>query len=248
MATNNEVKIIKPNWPAPVNVCAFTTTRNGGVSQFQYAGMNLAQHVGDCAEIVEKNRRHLIDSCAIPQEPDWLEQTHSTKSVVLEESTDRRVDAAITRQANRVVSIMTADCLPVLFTNIQGTEVAGAHAGWRGLGQGILESTLSVMQSKPSELIAWIGPAIRQENFEVGEDVRDLFLAAYPQTGKFFSVNRPRHYLFDLPGAAEHVLRSIGLTDVYRDQHCSFRDEHDFYSYRRQAQTGRMASLIWINS
>ncbi len=241
------IEIVQPRWPAPTNVSACCTTRVGGVSAVPYDSLNLALHVGDDAARVSANRERLREQLGLPAEPCWMNQTHGIRAVTLEEDSERDADAAITRRAGMVAVVMTADCLPILICNRSGTEVAAVHAGWRGLQAGVIQSTLDAMKSSSEELMAWIGPGIAQPCFEVGDEVRAAFGDAIQDAGKHFSPHGPGHWLCDLGGLAEQVLNQRGVNLVFRDPHCSYRDADLFYSYRRDATTGRMAALIWID-
>lgn len=244
------ISIIKPDWAAPLNISACGTTRLGGSSQNAFTELNLASHVGDDNQAVSTNRILLKNYLNLPAEPCWLNQTHSTRVVTLEESTpyDAEVDAAITRDANTIAVVMTADCLPILLCNRAGTEVAAIHAGWRGLADGIIEKTLDKMESPPEQLLAWVGPAISQQRFEVGDEVHEIFVRDRVSAEARFIANRPGHWLCDLPGLASDILARKAVGSVKLSGLCSFEDEHQFFSYRREKVTGRMASLIWINS
>jgi YfiH family protein len=237
---------IKPEWSAPACVKVVSTLRQGGFSQAPYDSFNLAEHVGDEQACVFRNRQLLKQAYSLPAEPNWLEQTHSTRVVNLENDTSRSADAAITRRMNTVAVVMTADCLPVLLCNRAGTEVAVIHAGWRGLADGVIQETLNKMHSCASELMAWIGPGISRHFFEVGDEVRDIFLLHSGQNRPFFISARAGHWLCDLQGIASSILERRGVAEVGLAPACSYRDEAQFFSYRRSATTGRMASLIWI--
>ena len=242
------LEIIVPGWQAPARVKAISTLRQGGFSQGPYDSFNLAEHVGDDRKCVLRNRELLQQALNLPAEPVWLEQTHSTRVVVLGEDANRSADAAITRLVDTVAVVMTADCLPIVLSNQAGTEVAVVHAGWRGLADGVIQATLKKIQSPADDLIAWIGPGISRQFFEVGDEVRDIFLAHVKDNQQYFSANRPGHWLCDLAGLASGVLSRHGITEIDRDPGCSYRDESRFFSYRRSATCGRMASLIWIES
>ena len=242
------LEIIRPGWRAPSRVKALSTLRTGGFSQPPYESFNLAEHVGDEPNNVLRNRELLQAGLNLPTGPDWLEQTHSTRVVVLESDASRRADAAITRLEGTVAVVMTADCLPILLCNQAGSEVAAVHAGWRGLADGVIQATLNKLQSPVSELMAWIGPGISQQYFEVGDEVRDIFLTHSDQIQRYFIANSPGHWLCDLQGLATGILRSHGVAEIDAAPECSYRDEAQFFSYRRSATTGRMASLIWIES
>ncbi len=234
-----------PNWPAPTNVSALTTTRQNGTSTGHFADNNLALHVGDNAEHVWQNRVELARRLLLPNQPAWLDQTHTSDCVIVEEDPNRHADAAITRSAAFPLAIMTADCLPVLLCNRAGTEIAAVHAGWRGLLNGIVENTLEKMLSKPDSLLAWIGPAICSHCYETGQEVQDAYIHKYPFTKKAFH-NKTSSLHADLPLMAELILKASGVTAVYQSNACTFEPGSMFYSYRRQPQTGRMATLIWL--
>lgn len=240
------IKFIQPQWSAPDAVGACCTTRQGGVSSSPFDGFNLALHVGDDEALVRQNRVDLRAGLQLPAEPGWMNQTHGTRAVTLERETCRDADAAITRQPGQVAVVMTADCLPILLCNHSGTEVAAVHAGWRGLQAGVVQSTLAAMLSANEDLMAWIGPGISQACFEVGDEVRAAFSDSIQGADDYFSAHGSGHWLCDLGGLAERVLNQHGVNRVARDPHCSYRDAELFYSYRRAATTGRMATLIWI--
>jgi YfiH family protein len=241
------IETIAADWRAPAGISACCTTRHGGVSKPPYDSLNLGLHVGDRDADVTCNRQRLRDELGLPGEPCWMKQTHSARVVTLEQDDNREADAAITREPGRVAAVMIADCLPVMLCNRAGNEVAAIHAGWRGLHAGVITATVAAMQSEPGELLAWIGPGISQANFEVGEEVYAAFVDSIADAGPCFRLNRPGHWLCDLAGLAERVLRGLGVDEVTRSPYCSFRDRDLFFSYRREAVTGRMASLIWIN-
>ncbi len=241
------MRLIEPVWNAPSQVRAISTTRQGGVSGAPYDSFNLGAHVGDDLAQVLHNRQILEQQLKLPSTPCWLDQFHSTRAVQLEVDQCRTADAAVTRRPGQVVAIMSADCLPILFCNRDGSEVAGLHAGWRGLQAGVIQSCLASMQSSPQQIIAWIGPAISQEYFEVGAEVVAAFGNTVEDHERFFKPNRPDHWLCDLSGLATLILTRLGVSDVSCAPHCSYSDESLFYSYRRETNTGRMASLIWID-
>ena len=241
------IETVEPGWDAPAKVSAFCTLRHGGVSQGPYSSLNLALHVGDDPAAVRQNRERLRRALALPNEPQWLGQTHGVRAVVLEQERDRDADASITRRPGTVAAVMVADCLPILLCNRAGTEVAAVHAGWRGLAAGVIQSTLVAMRSPASELLAWIGPGISAPRFEVGDEVRAAFMGSLAGAQGCFEPHGVGHWLCDLGGLAERVLRGEGVTTIYRDPGCTYRDSRQFFSYRRDRATGRMAALIWIN-
>ncbi|WP_058529635.1 peptidoglycan editing factor PgeF [Legionella londiniensis] len=236
---------MKANWPAPDHIAALTTTKLGGVSTLEYESNNLAMHVGDSSAAVQRNRDNLVHSLALVREPVWLIQTHSNRCIVVEEEDERNADAAITRNSVFPLAIMTADCLPVLLCDRKGTEIAAIHAGWRGLASGIIENTIEKMNNKTDSLLAWIGPAICQSCFEVGEDVRRNFKNRYTYADQIFR-ERGDKKLADLPRMAELILNQLGVYAVYHAGLCTYELHETFYSYRRQGLTGRMATLIWF--
>ena len=240
------IKPIIPDWPAPGHVRAYSTMREGGVSQGAWASLNLATHVQDDPMHVAENRRRLSEALVIPNEPYWLEQVHGTEVVRPELKTTQCADAAFTQQSDTPCVVMTADCLPVLFCDEQGTAVAAAHAGWRGLAAGVLEQTLRCFDD-PSKVMAWMGPAIGPEHFEVGDEVREIFLQQHSQAESAFVESRPGHWMTDIFQLAQQRLLAAGVTHIYGGGICTYADADHFYSYRRESVTGRMASLIWLS-
>lgn len=241
------MKNLKANWCAPSHISAIATQRHTGVSESPYHKNNLALHVGDNPLAVETNRQRLIESLQLPAVPEWLVQTHSTECVIVENDKNRQADAAITRSSKHVLAIMTADCLPILLCDKQGTEIAAIHAGWRGLVNGIITNTLEKMLSPSNDLIAWIGPAICQTCYEVGDEVLDTFSTFFPFAPTYFRPHGDK-WLANLAGLAERILKENSVESVYQSNVCTFENENDFYSYRRASQTGRIASLIWFNN
>lgn len=234
------------NWPAPPTISALTTTRASGYSLPPYHSNNLGLHVGDNETSVAANRKKLADSLNLPGEPIWLEQIHSNHCIIVEEDANRTADAAITREKNTPLVIMTADCLPITLCDRDGTEIAAIHAGWKGLANGIIEKTLAKMHSRPERLIAWIGPGICHKCYEVGEELFQTFASRYPFTKTTFHNKEESRYA-NLPRMAELILNEQGVDAVFQSAACTFELENKFYSYRRKAQTGRMATLIWFN-
>lgn len=243
--------LIRPGWPAPARVQAVATTRTGGVSGGAWASLNLGDHVQDEPAAVRHNRALLRAGLGLPAEPAWLRQVHGTGVVDASVAGPAPVaDAAWTTVAGTVCAVLTADCLPVLFCNPAGTHVAAAHAGWRGLAAGVLESTvawLSAAGARPDSLLAWLGPAIGPASYEVGSDVRDEFLRGDPEAASAFRATRPGHWLLDLYSAARLRLRRAGVTAVYGGDYCTLAEPGLFFSHRRDGLTGRQATLIWID-
>lgn len=237
--------VIRPDWAAPANVRAFTTTRTGGFSHGAWASLNLGDHCGDDPGHVSGNRRKL--RALLPAEPYWLQQVHGRKVVRLgaRAVTGVRADAAWTSAAGRVCCVLSADCLPVLFCDRAGTRVAAAHAGWRGLAAGVLEATVQAMDCNPAELLAWMGPAIGPQAYEVGQDVHDAFTAQAKTHERAFKRHGER-WLADLYQLAAAVLAGAGVGWVGGGHHCTFTEKPRFFSFRRDGVTGRMASVIWL--
>lgn len=242
------ITTITPNWPVVQKIKAFTTTRYGGVSLPPYDNFNLATHVGDDLQSVLCNRQRLRDTLLLPSEPVWLSQIHSTQVVELPLSENEipQADAVYTQQRQQICAIMTADCLPVLFYSTKGGEVAAAHAGWRGLCNGILENTLACFQAAPQDIIAWLGPAIGPNAFEVGAEVRHQFMQHFPEAKKAFIAKQDGKFLADIYLLARQRLQYAGIQQIYGGDYCTMNNQHLFFSYRRQKQTGRMVSLIWL--
>lgn len=239
------MSIFHANWNAPSHIHALTTSRIGGKSSAPYDYNNLALHVGDDEQKVAANRAALVASLSLSKEPVWLEQTHTNYCVVAEEEHNRTVDAVITRTKELPLAIMTADCLPIVLCNKAGTEIAAIHAGWRGLVNGIVENTLAKMHSCPETLLAWVGPSICHKCYEIGNEVQQAYVSKYPYTASTFHNNGSSMYA-DLPKMAELILNAQGISAVFQSAACTFELKNELYSYRREAQTGRMATLIWI--
>ncbi len=243
---------LTPNWNAPQNVKAISTMRAGGGSLPPFDGLNLGNHVGDSKLSVQANRQWLEREANLPSKPIWLNQTHSTKVIELPYKSEEVIsaDASFTQQIKQVCVVMTADCLPILLTNTQGTQVAAVHAGWRALLDGILENCIECMQGKgmQGELIAWIGPAISQAHFEVGSEVREAFLDYDDALSGYFiasSIHAHKWYA-DLAAIAEYRMQQAQVAHIFRSNLCTYEGSKQFYSYRRDGQTGRQASLIWL--
>lgn len=243
------MQAINPNWNVPKNIHAFTTTCEGGVSLAPYLSFNLGDHVGDDKSAVKTNRTLLVEKFGLPQKPIFLTQTHSTRVLQLPYSGQNlEADAVYTNVPNQVCVVMTADCLPVLFTTTSGNEVAATHAGWRGLCDGVLEETVKYFQAKPEDIIAWFGPAIGPKAFQVGIDVVEKFVAVDEKAKLAFQPDAIEEgkYLSNLYQIATQRLNNLGITQIYGGNHCTFNEKEKFFSYRRDNQTGRMASVIWF--
>ena len=246
-----------PDWPAPANVRAATSLRAGGHSRGAYASFNLGAHVGDDADAVAANRRQLTEELQLPAEPQWLEQIHSDR--VVEARADglvRTADASFARSPGAVCAVLTADCLPLLLCDRSGTRVAAVHAGWRGLASGVLRNSVAALDCPAEELLVWLGPAIGPQAFETGVDVLEVFFehaingthaegiaqCFRPHTEK------PLHFRADICGLARAELHQLGVRQIYGGEHCTVTEAEQFFSYRRDKTTGRMASLIWLQS
>ena len=244
MRTLGKADFIIPDWPAPANVKAIQTTRLGGYSAEPYESFNLGSHVQDDALSVAKNRQLLSDY--LPSEPVWLNQVHgvdvidAAKSMCVQDA-----DASFTKNKNVVCVTMTADCLPVLLCNKQGTAVASIHAGWRSLCDGVIEETIKTMGVKPEDLMAWLGPAIGPDAFEVGGEVREAFIAKDNQAEQAFKAYGDK-WLGNLYLIAKQRLNKQGVVEIYGGGECTYSNASRYFSFRRDGVTGRMATMIWF--
>lgn len=244
------MSFITPDWPAPEHVKALSTCCDGGVSAKGYASFNLATHVGDDHLSVTENRRRLIREAKLPAEPVWLEQIHGTTVVELDSFQQPSVikaDASLTRLEDKVCVVMTADCLPILLCKQDGSAVAAVHAGWRGLLSGVIENTVQML-GEPQEILAWLGPAIGPGCFEVGSEVKDAFTGKKEVMKQAFQQIDETHHMADLYALARITLLHSDVKRMYGGEHCTYNQLDQFYSYRREPVTGRMASLIWLQS
>jgi len=242
--TNDD--LLWADWPAPEKIRALTTTRTGGVSESKFRSLNLADHVDDDISHVQENRQRLCQHLNI-QQPLWLKQVHGVQVANAQTAKSPvEADAIVSFQTNHPCAVMTADCLPLLFCNQSATKVAAAHAGWRGLANGVIEATVDAMQESSDALMVWLGPAIGPENFEVGQDVVDAFVKQDSGAEQAFLQTDETHYLADIYQLARQRLKKLGVEAVYGGGLCTYSDEDRFYSFRRNPVTGRMASLIWI--
>ncbi len=238
---------IYPDWPAPSNVRAAVTTRAGGVSVGSYSTLNLGAHVGDDPDVVAENRRRVREALQMRTEPTWLNQVHGTHVIEARAGVaPPTADASVARSPGAVCVVLTADCLPVLFCDEQGTRVAAAHAGWRGLVGGVLAATVTALESPPRSLLAWLGPAIEQSAFEVGDEVREQFVLRHSENAGAFSPNARGRWQADLYALARLELAHLGVTRVYGGDFACFADAEHFFSYRRESRTGRMGTFVWL--
>jgi YfiH family protein len=249
----HDLELIAPDWPAPANVRACTSTRHGGVSRGAFASLNLAAHVGDDAGAVATNRGRLRSALGLPTEPAWLSQVHGCETFVLDDDAGGVqgceppvADAAVSHEPGRVCAVLTADCLPVLLCDRAGTCCAAVHAGWRGLHRGVIEAALARLCAPGAEVLAWLGPAIGPERFEVGPEVRNAFVGQDPGASGAFRADAGDRWLLDLYALARRRLAAAGVRSISGGGLCTVSDAGRFYSYRRDGRTGRMATLIWL--
>ena len=238
---------IVPDWSAPPTVRAVQTLRAGGVSTGPWASLNLGAHCGDEPDNVVRNRRLLRGALQLPTEPSWLRQVHGC--AVAPAAADRpapEADASFALERGPVCAVLTADCLPVLLCDRAGTVVAAVHAGWRGLLDGVIEQAVRALPRRPAELLAWMGAAIGPLSFEVGAEVFDAFVARDPLAAQCFKPGAPGKLLADLYGLAGQRLRAAGVASVAGGGRCTYREQASFFSFRRDGQCGRMATLIWL--
>jgi hypothetical protein len=250
--------MLRAGWPSPPNVHAFTSLRHGaGASQPPFDRFNLGNRDaadGDDPAVVDRNRRELVERYGLPSPPRWLRQVHGTSVArfgtagISDDTAVPEADAAVTDATGVVLAILTADCLPVVFAAADGSEVAAAHAGWRGLAAGVLEHTLSAMHAPPQRILAWLGPAAGPAAYEVGVDVHAAFVDCDPGAAAAFSATRPGHWLVDLYALARRRLAVAGVERVHGGGLCTISDPRRFYSHRRDRRTGRMATIAWLDA
>ena len=243
------MNILTPDWPAPKNVRSLQTTRHGGMSGAPYASLNLGDHVGDAPLAVERNR--MLLEPLLPSEPVWLKQVHGvTVADAAQADCWPEADACVSAHPGAVCVVMTADCLPVLLCDDKGSVVGAAHAGWRGLCDGVIEQTVQTMKVSPTTLMAWLGPAIGAQAFEVGDEVRAAFVARQPEAAAAFIPSplkgEGKKWLADIYQLARLRLHALGITRIYGGGLCTYTDRASFFSYRRDGMTGRMGTFIWL--
>jgi YfiH family protein len=236
------------DWPVPPGVHAIVTTRAGGVSAGARAGFNLAAHVGDDPDAVAENRRRLRVAAGLPAEPLWLRQVHGTGVAVHDGAAAHapEADAAVTTEPGRVLAVLTADCLPVVLASRDGRRLGVAHAGWRGLAAGVLEATVAALDVQGEDLVAWLGPAIGPAAFEVGEEVREAFVAPDPATSTAFTGNARGRWQADLYALARRRLGRLGVTEIAGGGDCTYAQADAWFSFRRDRDCGRMATVAWL--
>lgn len=236
---------LRAEWNAPPTVVAGTTHRRGGASRGAWESLNLASHVGDDPAAVAQNRRRFARACGLPSEPPWLEQVHGTRVATPGDAASAPADALVTDRPGLVCAVLTADCLPVVLAAADGSEVGVAHAGWRGLAAGVLEATVARFAAPSGALVAWLGPAISQPAFEVGDEVRQAFLGPDPGADGCFAANARGRWQADLYGLARRRLARLGVADVSGGGRCTFGEPELYYSYRRDGPCGRMATFVY---
>lgn len=260
-----DLPTIEANWPAATHIKAYCTTRMGGYSQSPYHAFNLAEHVDETPSITKKNKQLLSEALALPSTPQWLTQVHGTHILQLHankknhaapqlshsaakiDSVFPEADGCFTQETGVICAILTADCLPILITNRDGSLVAALHAGWRGLAAGICEAMYEKLKIAPTELLIWLGPAISQTAFEIDESILPQFSKKNIDIEACIKQSKqPKKYYFDLYAYAKQIFLSLGITAIYGGEYCTYQQAHLFYSYRRHSSTGRMASLIWM--
>jgi polyphenol oxidase len=241
------VRVLTPDWPAPSGVRAAFTLRTGGVSAPPFDSLNIGAHVGDAPACVAENRRRVREYLRLPGEPAWLEQVHGTDVAELDtQEADTPADAVISRRPGAVCAVQVADCMPVLFAARDASVVGVAHAGWRGLAAGVLEATVSRLRIPAAQLIAWLGPAISAEHFEVGSEVRAAFVPQDAGAADAFTANVRGRWQCDLAALARRRLAALGIPAVSGGAWCTYADRERFFSFRRDGQCGRMAALLWL--
>ena len=241
------LEIIKPDWPAPKNIVAFTTTRTGGVSTDACSSLNLGNRNADSAENIAANRKILRTAMQLPNEPYWINQTHSTIAITIDHDYKiTEADASFTTETNCICVVNTADCLPLLVCDREGTAVAAIHAGWRGLLDGVIENTLDLFTQTPDEILVWLGPAIGPEVYEVGDEVRTQFIEHDPQAELAFKPSPNERWLMNIYLLARQRINKKGITAIYGGEFCTYTQNDQFFSHRRDSKTGRQCSLIYL--
>lgn len=240
-----EVGVFTPDWPLPPGVRAASTTRQGGVSVGAFGGFNLGDHVGDDPRAVAANRAALVSALRLPAPPVWLSQVHGCAVAGPDDPPGSTADARYADRPGVVCAVLTADCLPLLLCSDDGREVAAVHCGWRGLAAGIVGMAVGRFAAAPASLRAWLGPAIGALAFEVGDEVRERFVAADAGAGVCFVPGRAGRWLADLPALTRRALAAVGVQRVHGGEACTVGEPERFFSYRRDGVTGRMASLVW---
>lgn len=246
---NNNCRIgwLPAIWPAPAHIHAGTTSRTGGISPAPYDSFNLADHVGDNPAYVEHNRTLLCQSLGLTTAPRWLQQQHGNRIIDITESSNiHQGDGAYTTYKHRICAVLTADCLPLLLCDAQGTQIAAIHVGWRGYSKNIIPNAISRFSAPARDLLAWIGPCISAEHYKIGPEVHAACVQVTGDPDIGFTATRNHHWHANLVTLARFQLQACGVRDIHGGDHCTYAEAERFYSYRRDGVTGRMASLIWM--
>lgn len=248
-----QIKWLAANWPAPPHVHAGTTMRSGGVSVPPYDQLNLGMHVNDEQDSVLVNRELMRKHLRLPIEPTWLNQIHGNNIIQLDSRmesilTNQTADGSYSNQENNVCVVMTADCLPLLLCNDDGTQIAAVHISWRGFCKDIVDAALDKFTCPNDQLMAWLGPCICPEHYETGSEVRNACLAVFSDAEDAFTPSKPGHWQTDIHKLLTLYLKQQGLQEIYGEQRCTYHENEKFFSYRKNKNTGRMASLIWVDS
>ncbi len=240
---------LAPDWPAPHNVHAFHTMRHNGHSKAPYDQFNLSGSIGDDLSAVSNNRQQLHEELELKKPLHWLKQVHGTTILAIDQPQHHyTADGCFSQSQHQACIILTADCLPIFLCNQQGTEVAAIHAGWRGLLNDIIPAAVTKLSSPANQLMAWLGPAISQQHFEVGKELQVDFISKNRENSTAFNQSKRGRYFADLYKLAKISLASCGVNEVYGGGHCTYRQQDDFYSHRRdKGNTGRLASIIWLD-
>ncbi len=250
MSTLTEKDFIKPNWPAPSHIQAFSSTRHHGISLPPFDSLNLGAHVGDNLINVAHNRQLIQNFLKLEKSPLWLNQVHGSHVIKSQRYTHNcNADAIVSAQPQTPLIIMTADCLPILLCDKQGSSIAAIHAGWKSLHLGIITNTIEQLNIKSEDCLAWLGPCISQTHFEIGHEVKDKFCLQNETHENAFAFNQnTQKYHGCLKTIAKNELQTLGIEACYQTNLCTYENTNDFFSYRRQAITGRMATFIWMDT
>ncbi len=251
MTKPSSLNVIEADWSAPPSVRALTSTRLGGVSEAPFDSLNVGDHVNDASGDVKRNRKRLKKALNLPSDPIWLKQVHGTRVAEVARDTSGTIpqaDAAVTRDRDCVLAVMTADCLPVVLSSPQHQVVAAVHGGWRGLANDILQNAIIAMDCPPSSVYAWLGPAIGPDKFEVGDDVFNAFVAKDWQMAECFKARENQKFMADIYAIARRSLSTLGVEHISGGTHCTYSESNTFYSYRRESKTGRMVTLAWMQT
>ncbi len=245
---------LKANWPLSAKIHAFTTLRPEGYSQDIFAGLNLSYRVQDDANAVDQNVTKLVQEMQLPYRPEWIHQVHGAKVVNADQMlASTEADGVYTHQSGKICAVLTADCLPILLCHPKNLGIAALHAGWRSLHQGIVEAGLNALNLPAHELYVWLGPAIAQKAYVVGNEFREAFLDLNPRLSEAFYQDEDQQWHGDLYAIAKTQLQDLGVQHIYGGEYCTYSDPTRFYSARYSLRHndhtgGRMATLIWVEN